>query len=129
MERKFIFGAAMLGLALSLAACRLSPNWNSNDGNQGQPGSNEPSAVTQPAANGSPSGGQATIPPAALDQPAGGADQSLNDLQATLQAIGSDTNDLQGTLQSLETASSPSGNDLDQSLNELLQGVQSEPTP
>jgi hypothetical protein len=126
MKRKWMLSAFIGSMVLALVACRLTSG-----------GSLGPQLLQ-------PTSPVSTVPPTAndLSGPAGQADQSLNNLESTLQAQGSggsslDTgpvdqslNDLESTLASQGSeANSVDTSQTDQSLNDLIQALQAEPTP
>jgi predicted small secreted protein len=127
MKKTLSLGVVLLLASLSLAGCRLN---RTNTGLQPAVSSGAQTNPQVPTMGGSP-----------LDQSVGQADHSLNDLQAMLQSM--DTNlesldpgpvdqsltDLQGALQVTSVPTPTADNSLDQSLDSLLQSVQSEPTP
>jgi hypothetical protein len=124
MKKAFSLGLVLLVASLSLAACRL--NRTGTGLQPDAPGSTNNPQPALPAGSGAP-----------LDQ----ADQSLNDLQATLQAMDTDLNavdpgpviqsldDLQGALQVTPVPTATPDTSLDQTLDSLLQSVLSEPAP
>ncbi|MGA2489308.1 MAG: hypothetical protein ABSF99_03845 [Anaerolineales bacterium] len=127
--RKNLFKAAiLLGLSLLLMSCQVNTNPQTNSKPAGSPGKTQ-------------SVPQATSTSAALDQSAvNQAEQSLNDLQNTLQSIDTNVNsvnitqidqslnDLQNSLAATDVPI-PTPDTLDQDLNSLQQTLQAQPMP
>jgi len=131
MKRKLLFGAVGLGLALVLISCRFTGNPPTNPTPVSASANNQPTAQVTPAI-------------ATLDQSAAGqTDQSLNDLESTLQAedngpdaidsaqLDQTLNDLENSLQGTDVPTlAPTPSDtLDQDLDNLQQTLQALPTP
>jgi|GEM_PF-6331933 len=143
MKRMPILISVLFVVVLLLAACRLTTG-----GNLGQqllqptsPVSTVPPVQPTSPANSLQQGGSAAAQ-ATLGQPEDQIDQSLNDLESTLQSqdpsvnsldtsqTDQSLNDLESTLQSENTgANSLDTSQTDQSLNDLQQALQAEPTP
>jgi hypothetical protein len=123
MKKAFLFGLVILvGTGLLLPGCSSIKVTNSG---QAPLASNQPQTQPTPASVQAPA--QATPTGAGLNQSAADADQALNDLQSTLQAIDVSTPSSTGD-QSMNDVNQ-SANNADQSLNNLQQTVQSEATP
>ncbi len=134
MNKAFQFGLVILaGTGLILSGCSYI-----NGTNSGQPLLTSSLPQTQPTpasveapAQPTPVSNQALAQPTptgpSLDQSAADADQALNDLQSTLQAIDVSTPSSTGDQRMNDV--DQSANNADQSLNNLQQTVQSEATP
>jgi hypothetical protein len=123
MKKVFLFGVVILvGTGLLLPGCSSIKGTNSG---QAPLPSSQPQ--TQPTPASDQTLAQPTPPGAGFDQSAAEADQALNDLQSTLQAIDVSTPASSGG-QSMNDINQ-SANDADQSLNNLQQTFQSEATP
>jgi hypothetical protein len=134
MKKAFLFGLVILvGTGLLLPGCSSIKGTNSGVPplTSSQPQTQPTLASSQPQTQPTPASGQVlaqSSPTGAdLDQSAADADQALNDLQSTLQAIDVSTPSSTGD-QSLNDVNQ-SANDADQSLNNLQQTVQSAATP
>jgi len=126
MKRKLLYAAVGLGLALALMSCRFTGNPPVNPTPASASGNNPPAAQVTPAI-------------ATPDQ----TDQSLNDLESTLQAedngsgaidssqLDQTLNDLENSLQGTDVPTlAPTPSDtLDQDLDNLQQTLQALPTP
>jgi uncharacterized membrane protein YdfJ with MMPL/SSD domain len=134
MKKAFLFGLVILvGISLMLSGC--SSNNATNSGQSplpsSQPQTQQTSASNHPQAQSTPASGQilaqSTPTGTALDQSANDADQALNNIQTTLQAIDVSTPSSTGD-QSMNDVNQ-SANAADQSLNNFQQTIQSEATP
>ncbi len=131
MKRTFRIVSVGAVMTLLLAACRWNPQINS-----GRSGSTNPALAQSTPAGETPS---------ALDQSTGQIDQSLNDLQNTLQALDGEFNlidtgqvdqalnelgtDLQATEVATPSASSSDGDAVNQELDSPQQTMTAQPTP
>ncbi|MGD0879487.1 MAG: hypothetical protein ABSA01_15255 [Anaerolineales bacterium] len=134
MKKAFHYGLVILvGTGLLLPGCSSIHGTNS-----GQPPlpSSQPQAQpslksNQPQTQPTPASGQALAQPtptgAGLDQSANDADQTLNNMQSTLQAIDVSTPASIGDQSTNDV--NQSANDADQNMNNLQRTVQSEATP
>ena len=131
MKKNLLYATDILGLGLVLMGCQMISNPRTNPNPAGASGS------TQPAP-------ESTTGVTVQDQSAAGqVNQSLNDLQSTLQSDGANVNpvdtsgidqslnDLQNSLQGTDvpTPAVAPADTLDQDLNNLQQTLQAQPAP
>lgn len=141
MNKKLLFGSVLLAISLTMLACRLSSNGvagaesgssestttpplvqpTSQAGAGQQSGASGPTIVSPSQPTSQPSVIQPNATPATVDQSVDQIDQDLNHLIGTSQA-----SDL--TLPTT-SAVATSSDDLDQSMNNLQQSLQTEATP
>jgi hypothetical protein len=131
MKKNLLYAAAILAVGLLLVGCQMISNPRSNPNPGGTPG------ISQPAP------GSTTLATVQDQSAAGQVDQSLNDLQSTLQADGANVNpvdtsgidqslnDLQNSLQGTDvpTPGPVPADTLDQDLNNLQKTLQAQPAP
>jgi hypothetical protein len=141
MKKNLLYAAAILGLGFLLMGCQSTSNPRTNPNPAGTSGNTQPAIEST---TGTTFQDQSTPGAAALDQStAGQVNQSLNDLQSTLQSDGVNVNpvdtsgidqslnDLQNSLQGTDvpTPAPAPADALDQDLNNLQQTLQSQPAP